>query len=206
MDLERQKHIQCLFAAELQFRLASAVDLAVVIGNQPLEQPATWIHGNHKVKHQEIALRKDQAEVAADILINTATYLLAVAMKDAIYAVISDPYNHTDPDIQGAYQISRLIRNSFAHAPFMPTWSIDPGCRNKIFSVKDILQLETADLQGKPFDWRHYGGPLALLRLCHYVRFEILKDTAKRPSEREIDNPENIYIQQGNLILKRLNP
>jgi class 3 adenylate cyclase len=43
---------------------------------------------------------------------------MAVAMKDAILAVVPDPKTFTDADVRAAYQIARLIRNAFAHAPF----------------------------------------------------------------------------------------
>lgn len=206
MDTEKITSVQNVFIAELQFRLACAVELAVTMGNQPLDLPIQWVHGNHKVEYKEVALRKDQADVASQFLKQSATYLMAVAMKDAIKAVEKDPYNHTNLNIRGAYQIARLIRNAFAHAPFNPVWSIDPKCRNKVFEVTDILKLDTTNLDGVPFDWRHYGGLLALLKLCHYVRFEILQDTSRKPSEREIDTPEIVYIQQGDLILKQLTP
>ncbi|MBA4349317.1 MAG: hypothetical protein C0415_04940 [Thermodesulfovibrio sp.] len=196
------KHIGYLFSAELQFRLASAVRLATTFQNQPLDLPIEWTHGKHRIYYREIALREDQANFAASCLHQSATFLMAVAMKDAIKAVINDPYNCADSDIRSAYQISRLIRNAFAHAPLQPTWSIDPPCRNKIFRVKDIIILDTSNLQDKPFDWRHYGGPLALFRLCQFVRHEILKDPKKR--RKVIPLPQQFIYQQGDLLLKKV--
>ncbi len=126
---------------------------------------------------------------------------MAVAMKDAIKAAVQDPKNSTNPDIQAAYQISRLIRNAYAHNPFEPVWSIDPDCRNRTFEVRGIASLDTTNLQGVTFDWRHYGGPLAILRLCRYVRFEILKDT--KQTRKRIPIPKAIYMLQGNLLLRK---
>jgi hypothetical protein len=123
-------HINYLFAAELQFRLASAVRFAVTMDNQPFDLPMEWSHGKHKVSYEEVALRKDQADFAAWNMHRSATFLMAVAMKDAIKAAVQDPKNSTNPDIQAAYQISRLIRNAYAHNPFQPVWSIDPDCCN----------------------------------------------------------------------------
>jgi hypothetical protein len=48
-----------LFAAELQFRLASAVRLATTMKKQPLDLPTEWVHGKHRVKYNEVALRQD---------------------------------------------------------------------------------------------------------------------------------------------------
>ena len=52
---ESEKHIGLLFTAELQFRLASAVRLATSLGNQPIDPPVTWTHGDHSVRYGEIA-------------------------------------------------------------------------------------------------------------------------------------------------------
>ena len=196
------KHISRLFSAELQFRLASAVRLTVTMRQQPLDVPLEWSHGKHKVRYEEVALREDQADYAAWNMHSSATFLMAVAMKDAIKAAVPDPKNSKDSDVKGAYQISRLIRNAFAHNPFNPVWSIDPDCCDRVFEVHDIVALDTTNLQGTVFDWRHYGGPLAMLRLCRYVRFEILKD--QRRTRQVIPIPKDICYQQGDLILKRV--
>lgn len=75
-----------------------------------------------------------------------------------------------------AYQISRLVRNAFAHAPFSPTWSIDPDCR-------------------------HYGRTLALFGLCRFVRTEILKDV--NAPRTVVPIPQNLIYQVGDLILRK---
>jgi hypothetical protein len=173
-EQERERHIGLLFSAELQFRLASAVRLATTQGVQPLDLPIEWSHGQHRVKYQEVALRKDQADFAACFLHRSATYSMAVVMKDAIRAAVPDPKTSLQPTTRAAYQIARLVRNAFAHAPLAPVWSIDPDCRNTIFSVPDVIELDTTKLQGQNFDSRHYGGPLALYRLSQFVRTTIL--------------------------------
>jgi len=85
---DRERHTQLLLAAELQFRLASAVRLAVSAERQPLDLPIEWTHGRHRVKYAEVALRRDQADYAARLLQQSATYLMAVAVRDAIRAVV----------------------------------------------------------------------------------------------------------------------
>ncbi len=195
------KQIAQLFTAELQFRLASAVRLATTRNLQPLDVPMEWTHGQHRVKYEEVALRPDQADYAACFLHRSATFLMAIAMKDAIRAAVPDPKASTDPGVRSAYQISRLIRNAFAHAPFAPTWSIDPDCRDQVFTVPDVIVLDTTGLHGAAFDWRHYGGPLALLRLCRFVRVEILKDD--RPPRKVVPLPGAAIYQIGDLILTK---
>lgn len=199
---ENEKHIGYLFTAELQFRLASAVRLATTLNAQPLDLPTEWTHGKHSVKYDEIALRPDQADYAAHFLHRSATFLMAVAMKDAIGATVNDPKISPDPDVRSAYQIARMIRNAFAHAPLSPTWRIDKDCCDRVFEIPDIITLNTKDLHETPFDWRHYGGPLALFRLCRFVRIEILKD---QPATRtSVPVPMNAVFQQGNLILRKV--
>lgn len=199
---ENEKHIGHLFTAELQFRLASAVRLATTLNVQPLDLPVEWNHGEHSVQYEEIALRQDQADYAAHYLHRSATFLMAVAMKDAIRATVNDPKNSPNPNVRAAYQITRMIRNAFAHAPWSPTWNIDKDCRDRVFEVPDIITLNTTNLDGTPFDWHHYGGPLALFRLCRFVRVEILKDqTAPR---KPFPAPSGTVYQQGDLILRKV--
>jgi hypothetical protein len=195
---EREQHIANLFTAELQFRLATAVRLAASLGTLPVK----WVHGNQSVKYSDVALRSDQADYAAHFLLRSATYLMAVAVKDAIRAVENDPKTSAKPDVVAAYQISRLIRNAFAHAPFAPTWSIDPDCRNRVFEIRRLIKLDTTDIDGKAFDWRQYGGPLALYNLCRFTRTKILGDA--RPSRKTLPKPKDVIYQQGDLILKRV--
>lgn len=197
-----EKHAGRLFTAELQFRLASAVHLAVIGERQPLDFPMEWVHGQYRVTYEEVALRQDQAEYASLFLHRSATYLMAVAMKDAIRAAVPDPKRSSDSDVRAAYQIARLIRNAFAHAPFSPAWSIDDDCQNTTFAVQNLIKLDTTGLNGCPFDWRHYGGPLALFHLCRFVRSTILGDELK-PREA-VPSPERMIYQQGNLILERV--
>lgn len=202
MESEREKHIGILFTAELQFRLPSAVGLATTLGVQPLDLPTEWTHGRHRVSYEEIALRPDQADYAACFLHRSATFLMAGAMKDAIRAVVPDPKSSADSNVRDAYQIARLIRNAFSHAPFSPKWSIDQDCRNRVFSVADVTSLDTTGLDGIEFDWRHYGGPLALLRLCRWVRFEVLKD--QRLPRKPFQPPTETIIQCGELIMTKV--
>lgn len=91
-----ENHIQNLFTAELQFRLASAVRLALTGNRQPLDLPMEWTHGQQRVQYEEIALREDQANYAAYFVHQSTTYLMAVAIKDAIRAVIPDPKSSSD--------------------------------------------------------------------------------------------------------------
>lgn len=201
---DKNKIIAQLFASELQFRLASTVRLATTMKKQPLDCPTEWVYGKHRVKYNEVALREDQAEYASWLLHQSATFLMATEIKNAIAAVFTDPINHKDKNISNAFQIARFIRNAFTHHPFKPVWSIEKKYQDKKFEVAGIIELNTIDLNGKAFNWRHYGGHLAILKLSHFVRFNILKDKAKKPSDRILPKPKDEYIKFGSLILKKV--
>ncbi|MDD5260519.1 MAG: hypothetical protein PHD76_01595, partial [Methylacidiphilales bacterium] len=162
---KREDHIQYLFAAEIQFRLASAVRLAVTGEQQPLDLPMEWAHGQHSVRYEEIALRQDQADYGAFLIHRAAVFTMAVAMKDAIEAIAPGlpkavkaggndierairtaiqaitpktwPSSHGD--VVTAYNIARLIRNAHAHAPFAPAWMIHGQLQNKVFTIQDVI-------------------------------------------------------------------
>jgi len=189
--------------AELQFRLAKTVRLATLLDKQSLEVPTKWSHGKHIVTYEEIVLTKDQADIAAAYLMQTATYLMSLTIKQALKRTYGDPKNHSDENVVATYQISRLIRNAFAHSPIKPVWHIDSDCRQKSFTIKDVISLDTTGLDQKPFDWRHYGGLLSLFRLSKFVRIVLLGDT-DTGTNRSIPRPQKEIIQQGDLIFDQI--
>jgi len=223
-----EKHIQLLSTAGLQFRLASAVRLATTLQVQPLDLPIEWTHGQHCVRYEEIALRQDQADYAAFFLHRSTTFTMAVAIKDAIEVVVPELpkavkkakknidlairkviqavevklWKASDDDVVTAYHIARLIRNAHSHAPFAPIWMVNAELQDKVFAIPDVVSLDTTGLHRSPFDWRHYGGPLAMFRFCSFFRIQILGD---EPSSRKVvPIPRNVISQQGNLILKKI--
>src|SRR3972149_5210004 len=96
---DREKHLGHLFTAELQFRLASAVRLATTKKVQPLDLPMEWTHGQYRVTYEEIALGEDQAASPSFFLHRSAPSLMAVAIKDAIRAAVSDPKTSPDSNV-----------------------------------------------------------------------------------------------------------
>ncbi len=197
----RDHHLWCLARAETQFRLASAVRLAAMFQRQPFDLPVVWTHGHQTVS--EVILTQNEGEFGAWGLQRSTTYLMAAAVLEAIQDVIPNAKTHSDQCVVAAYQISRMIRNAFTHAPQWPVWNIDADCRGKKFEIRGVMTLDTTDLNAKPFDWRHYGGPLAIVALLRFVRREILNES-EAPS-LVIPLPEHAYWQQGDLILERIN-
>lgn len=145
--------INMLRAAELQFRLASAVRLAATDRRQPLDLPLQWIHGQHTVALHEVALTSAGADFAALSLQRSSTYLMAVQIQEALTIWTNgEARHHSDTNVRNSFEIARLIRNGFTHHPMEPIWNVDQQCRNKVFSVNGIISLDTAGLNGKRFD------------------------------------------------------
>jgi hypothetical protein len=189
--------------AELQFRLACTVNLAVANEVQTLDVPVLWVFGRHAVSYQDFGLRRDQADYAAAQLEMTATLVVASAIRDVVVEAFPNARNHADPNVVSAYQISRLIRNAFAHSMIEPKWSIDDDCQNKVFEIEKVIRLDTSALDGAHLDWRHYGGPLAIFYLCRYAR-EVLLQVPINANRKKPPHPILQCYQQGRLILRRI--
>lgn len=199
----RDIHLNRLRAAEQQFRMACTTHLAVSNGVQPLDVPVEWAFGRHRVSYEDFGLRSDQADYAASLLEMTATFVLASTVRDALVALFPNTQNHTDKHVVAAYQISRLIRNAFAHSMIQPIWSIDADCRDRDFEIEDVIRLSTACLNGVDLDWRHYGGPLAIFYFGRYVRESLLNDPID-PNRAKPSYPILECYQQGRLILRHV--
>ena len=72
--MPREVHLGYLRAAEGQFRLATAVRLAVTFEHRPLDLPLQWLHGKHTVRYSEIALSREESDFAAWNLQRSATF------------------------------------------------------------------------------------------------------------------------------------
>jgi hypothetical protein len=221
-------HLNHLFDAELQFRLAAAVRIAVTCERQPLDFPEEWSHGHVKVRYEDMSLRQDQAEIAAQVMQHSATHIMAVAVKDAIEAVApalpdalkkqratpleavreaiaksaQKPWKVTEDLVAAAYHVSRLIRNAYAHSPFAPRWSINSQLQNETFAIPNVIELRASGLHGKDFDWQHYGGLLALFQLCRFTRYEILGE--ERRERTNIPSRQRTIYQLGDMIMEQI--
>lgn len=203
MSQEKETYVNRIKLAEQQFRLACTVHLAVVNDAQTLDAPVEWTFGRHRVSYQDFALRRDQAPLAAHALEETAMLVLASAVRDAITALFPNPKAHANPQVIAAYQISRMIRNAFAHSMVDPVWSIDADCSDKTFAIDDVISLSTAGLHGKRIGWPDYGGPLAIFHFGRFVREVLLQDSVD-PNREKPDCPSIKSYQMGRLILRKV--
>ena len=203
MTLTKEHHMNLLKLAEQQFRLACNVRVHATLKTLPLDAPVSQSFGRHTSTWQEFGLRQDQVEYAAPTLEFVSTFVMSSAMRQAFADHVPDARNHKNPEIKAAYQISRLTRNAFSHHMLVPTWSIDVDCKNQVFEVKDVILPATSGLEGEPLRWEHYGGHLAIWRLCQWVRFNVLDDTP--PVDRKLpDRPTIEVIKQGNVLARKI--
>jgi hypothetical protein len=125
--------------------------------------------GKHIATCNELSLTHQQEEHAFAALEHSASYISVVQIHTVLEAVHPDPFNISEPEIAAAFQIFRLIRNAFAHNPFAPVWEIRNAWKNKVFTVPNIISIDTSDLDKKPVRREHYGGPLSILRFIKYA-------------------------------------
>lgn len=203
MALTKEHHINLMKLAEQQFRLACIVRVHAALETLPLDAPVSQSFGKHTSTWEEFGLRQDQVEYAAPILEFISTFVMSSAMRQAFAELVPDARNHNLPDVAAAYQISRLTRNAFSHHMLVPKWSIDDDCKNQVFEVRDVIRLDTSYLDGQPLRWEHYGGHLAIWRLCQWVRFNVLNDDP--PIDRRLpERPTIEVIKQGNLLVRKI--
>ncbi|MBZ0259588.1 MAG: hypothetical protein K8F90_03180 [Hyphomicrobiales bacterium] len=200
---QRERIINNLKIAEQQFRLACTVNLAVTNNVQTLDVPIEWTFGRHRVSYKEFGLRQDQADTISIHLEMTAMMVLAGTIKDSIANLFESPKSNLDKNVRDSYQISRMIRSAFAHGMIWPKWSIDADCLDRVFSIENIIELNTHGLHGTHVEWRHYGGPLAIFRFGRFVR-EVLLDDKVDPNRVLPSKPTVKCYQQGRLLMRQI--
>ncbi len=199
----KEEYIARLKIAEHQFRLACTVHLAVLHEQQPLDVPVRWTFGKHQVSYEEFGLRPDQAPLAASALEHTAMLVLCSTIRDVVQNLFSNPKIHDDPRVVASYQISRMIRNAFAHSMIAPVWSIDADCADKTYEIESVISFCTVGLHEQPMRWQHYGGPLAIFRFGRFVR-EVLAEDPLDSNRKKPDFPSTEYHQIGRLVFSKV--
>ena len=151
----------------------AAVHFKLVLGLRATKPTVSYLEtfsfGQHVAHHEELALTPKQEEQAFAALEHCATYIAVIQVHTVLEAIHPDPFHIAEPATSAAFQISRLIRNAFAHNPFAPVWEIRHAWRDKVFIVPGIISLDTTGLDGQFLRRQHYGGPLTVLRLITYA-------------------------------------
>lgn len=160
-------YIQSLDIAAMQFKLAVQVSAFPGAVLQPM---VGMQYGGLSIGKQDLELSADDTALAQSALKHTATFMLALAVDTALECMIPNRFNSTNPDIVVAARIARILRNAFAHDPFFPRWNCTNSNHLGQFSIRDVIAIDTTGINGQEVDWRHYGGPLALLRFLRHCQ------------------------------------
>lgn len=203
MSTNRESLLNRLKLAEQQFRLACTIHLAIANDVLNLDVPVEWSFGRHSVSYEDFGLRRDQAPLAGMALEETAMLVLVSAIRDAIVGSFPNPKQHADRQVFAAYQISRLIRNAFAHSMIDPIWSIDSDCIEKTFTIEGIISVCTTGLHGRRMGWADYGGPLAIFLFGRFVRETLLQDQVD-PNRTLPAFPNIPSYQAGRTVFRRV--
>jgi hypothetical protein len=167
-----------LSMAELQYKLALSIS-ALAATNGPITgqlEAFTW--GRQRLEAPELELSPREEQLAASLLEHSAIYLMMQQLdKELDHKHGGGRFKPTAGDLRPVAWIARLLRNAFAHDPMFPVWLIERSVRNTLLEVPGTIRIDTTDLGGKPVRPRHYGGPIAVLRLLqaareHFLTFE----------------------------------
>lgn len=115
-------------------------------------------------------LNPDEEEMASNLMLWSATRLLAVQMNTVLERTSPSHFDRPREELRDATTIVRLVRNAFAHNPFEPTWDMEPKYRDRVFEVPGIIRIDIHGKQGTVMVNRHLGGRSALLRLAQWLR------------------------------------
>jgi len=182
-----------------------AVRTACSFGEQPLGVPESWPFGRLIVPGSRLRLTPAEVGHAAAALEHAATFTMALTMAQALKDCLPRAREHSDPNAVAAFEVSRLLRNAYAHQPMAPVWHIDAHCRGKQYEVAGLIRLDTTTLDGRDVVWEDYGGLLALFEMSRWIRLNILGDTegAEPPydNRKESSSVGQIY-QTGRLLVR----
>ncbi len=161
---------QLLLHAENVFKLALSVHSSVHTSQEPLQCLDIFVWGKYQADREELFLSKEEEKNAAAALEHCGIYIMTIQIDTVLSKTVENRFKHSDPDIQGASWIARLIRNAFAHNPLYPVWITYPECDSQVYQVRNIITLNTTGLNGEKIKRQHYGGPIAILKLSRIFR------------------------------------
>lgn len=166
-----------LSLAKLFYKFALAVSMTFLgHPDTELRYLDSFSYYRHRAEKSELQLNKDDEQRGASTLEHVGIFMMVLQLNK----VLEDEWGKgrlqsDDKDIRNISQVVRLIRNAFAHDPFVPVWDISKSAKDKEFEIPGILILKTHDLHGKRVKSEDYGGQLALLRLVDFIENKFRK-------------------------------
>ncbi len=180
------KMISQLKVSKIAFKLSVGMNFFIHSQDKQIDQIfkyySAFSFGKHVLEYEELKLQREQEELGGAALEHAATFLMALQMDEALNQIFGKEYEkNPKTELDEARLIIKLIRNSFAHNPFAPTWNIrNPNnYPKKKLSVAGVLSIDISNINNMPAQWQDYGGKLAVLRLVDYIIDELFETTHK---------------------------
>jgi len=175
MDMNHDFFDDLIRYAQINFKFSILISAESQTNNIAENNLEEFVYGSHRMNSEELKLSDEERDYAPRLYEHTAKYVLVTQVDKVLQEMIGgDRFEHEDDNLRAASHIIRQLRNAFAHDPFNPRWKIrDERARNEIFSVKDIIELDTSNLNNTLLRNRQFGGPIALYRLTEFIREEL---------------------------------
>lgn len=159
-----------LLCAQIHFKFAYAVSGTVTGNGNRLIYSNQFSYGQHTLEEGQLKLSRKQELIGNTINEHVATYICGLQIDSVLETLHgNDRLKSTKSEIRTPSVIARVIRNAFAHNPMNPIWTIRDNERD-VFTIPNVISIDTRELHGIPVKRRHYGGPLSLFKFLEYVR------------------------------------
>jgi hypothetical protein len=113
-----QFHGQLIKSSQILFKLSLGFSASL----PKLGYLSSFASYRHTAHADELKLTREEEGFGSTLLEHVATYTLAVQIDTALGALYPTRFESADQMLRSAAWIARLVRNSFAHNPFAPTW------------------------------------------------------------------------------------
>lgn len=161
--------------------------LALRLRGEPSTRLIGMTYGKFALSKDELALSREDIELANSTLRHCTTFLLAVTVETALGKVFGKPLKSADANVVTAARIAKVLRNAFAHDPFYPSWKFQDKGNIGHFEIPGVISVNTMDLEGKPVIWEDYEGQIALLNFVEHCKSLIREELAKRSIAAQSD-------------------
>jgi len=169
-------YLDILETAERQYKLSIALNLQAgytcgIEKKNLFDYNINSIYGKYGLTENELFLTPEHEKIATSTLLHCSTYIICLQIDRYTEKFVPNRFSHGDMDLRNACLIARILRNAFAHDPLNPIWEIRmPEAKSKLLSVKDIITVDTTNLDGQRVKRSHYGWPHAILKMSEYIR------------------------------------
>lgn len=147
------------------YLFSEMVNLGRHRGRIKLIPPGLYVWGRHALRPADFELKPERIDACARYQRLLGMQLLAIEMDSALKSTIPDRLDHSNPEVRNLSIVVWQLRNAFAHDPLSPVWRVNDPKYQMVFHVLSMPPLDLKLLNGQSVQRRHFGGPLALVKL-----------------------------------------